>query len=129
MEVLRPTIARYSFFIACPGVDMPLSHNLIEAMSVGAIPIIHQEYSDMLVPQLQDMTNALIYNNENFMEVIQKALSLDTAQITAMAVEVKSYYDLHLTPKGIVEKLVSPDYKEYFLNAERTSVGMMKRSS
>jgi uncharacterized Zn-finger protein len=128
MEVLRPTIARYAFFIACPGVDMPLSHNLIEAMSVGAIPIIHQEYSDMLAPQLQDMTNALIYNNENFMVVIQKALLLDTAQITAMAAQVKSYYDLHFTPKGIVEKLVSPDFDEYFLNAERTSVGMMQKS-
>jgi uncharacterized Zn-finger protein len=129
MEVLRPTIARYAFFIACPGVDMPLSHNLIEAMSVGAIPIIHQEYSDMLAPQLQDMTNALIYNNDNFMEVIQKALRLDAAQIKEMAVQVTSYYDLHLTPKGIVEKLVSPDYDEYFLNAERTSVGIMKKST
>jgi len=128
MELLRPTIARYAFFIACPGVDMPLSHNLIEAMSVGAIPIIHQEYSDMLMPQLQDMKDALIYTNENFMEVIQKALRLDDQQIAGMAKQVVSYYDLHLTPKGVVEKLVSPDYDEYFLNAERTSVGIMKKS-
>lgn len=128
MEMLRPIIARYAYFIACPGVDMPLSHNLIEAMSVGAIPIIHQEYSDMLVPQLQDMNNALIYNNDNFMEVIQKALQLGQDQIAEMSEKVTAYYDLHLTPKGIVEKLISPDFDEYFLNAERTSVGIMKRS-
>lgn len=127
MEVLRPTIARYAFFIACPGVDMPLSHNLIEAMSVGAIPIIHEEYSEMLAPQLQDMHNALIYNNDNFLDTIQKALLLDTRQIDEMAENARSYYDLHLTPKAIVQKLVSPDYDEYFLNAERTSVGIMKR--
>lgn len=129
MEALRPIIARYAFFIACPGVDMPLSHNLIEAMSVGAIPIIHQEYADMLAPQLQDMENALVYTNATFLEVIQKALALRPEEITLISANVLSYYDLHLTPKGIVEKLISADYDEYFLNAERTSVAIMKKQA
>jgi len=126
MEVLRPTIARYAFFIACPGVDMPLSHNLIEAMSVGAIPIIHQEYADMFMPQLQDMKDALIYTNDNFLDIIQKALQLDQDVIDKLTLQVTAYYDLNFTPKGVTEKLISPDYDTYFLNAERTSVALMK---
>ncbi len=129
MAELRPTIARYTFFIACPGVDMPLSHNLIEAMSVGVIPIIHQEYADMLSPRLEDLNNALIYHNDNFLEIIKRALELTPAQITSISENASSYYSLHFTPKGIVEKLVSPDYDEYFLNAERTSVSIMKKVS
>ena len=127
MEMLRPIIARYAFFIACPGVDMPLSHNLIEAMSVGAIPIIHQEYADMLAPELEDMHNALIYTNDNFLQIIQKALNLSQEQVAEISENVIHYYNLHLTPKGIVEKLISPQFDEYFLNAERTSVGIMKK--
>lgn len=36
------------FFLACPGMAMPFAHNMIEAMSVGAIPVT--EYGDYYPP-------------------------------------------------------------------------------
>jgi hypothetical protein len=126
MEKLRSTIARYTYFIACPGVDMPHSHNLIEAMSVSGIPIIHVDYGNMMSPPLEDNKNAIFYTNDNFIEKLKEALALDDAIIAELSRNATLYYDQHLTPKGIVREMLSPDYDKYYLNAERTSVGIMK---
>ena len=35
-------LCEFHFFLALPGTKMPLCHNLVEALSCGCIPIIHQ---------------------------------------------------------------------------------------
>lgn len=42
-------LSKTDFFICPPGVWMPWSHNCIEAMSAGAIPIL--QYADLFYPQ------------------------------------------------------------------------------
>jgi hypothetical protein len=125
-EALRQTIANYYFFIACPGVVSPLSHNLFEAMSVGAIPIIHQLYADMFNPKLENFKNAIIYDDENFVEKLNEALTFSKEQADSMRLNVINYYNENATPKAIVKNLVDPKYKFYFLSAGRTSVNLYK---
>lgn len=123
--MLRQTIARYSFFIACPGVAMPLAHNIYEAMSVGTIPIIHKDYAQMFHPALADYTNAILYDNDNFIEKLNEVVQIDQEKVNAMVAEVTKYYNAYLTPKAIVRHLISTKNK-FFLNAERASVKVMR---
>src|SRR5205823_2507023 len=53
-------IGACDFFLAPPGCAMPLSHNLIEAMSLGAIPILN--YGDYLDPPLRDGVDCLAFS-------------------------------------------------------------------
>jgi hypothetical protein len=124
--VLRQTIAGYSFFIACPGVAMPISHNIYEAMSVKTIPIIHRDYAQMFHPPLTDYKNAILYGDHNFTAKMQEVVLMDQKKINEMVAEVTTYYNTNLTPKAIVRKLMNPRASRYFLNAERASVSLMK---
>jgi hypothetical protein len=124
--ILRQTIAGYSFFIACPGVAMPISHNIYEAMSVGTIPIIHKQYAQMFHPPLVDYTNAILYDNVNFLEKMQEVLLIDQEKINSMVTEVATYYNANLTPRAIVQHLMSAKENKFFLNAERASVKVMR---
>lgn len=126
MEILRDTIAKYAFFIACPGVDMPLSHNLIEAMSVGTIPIIHREYARMFTPIFEHHKNAIIFDDGDFVSKVNAAIQIDPEKLQAMSAEVLAYYEDHFTPKAVVNKLLSKKYNQIYLSAGRTSVGIMK---
>jgi hypothetical protein len=125
MEDLRPIISKYAFFIACPGVDMPLSHNVIEAMSVATIPIIHEEYAKMFEPALEDGINAIIYSDLNFAAKLEEALITPPLEVSVMSKNAVQYYDAHFTPSAIVKNLINPSYNNYYLNAERTSVAIM----
>ncbi|RYZ23989.1 MAG: hypothetical protein EOO16_02670 [Chitinophagaceae bacterium] len=122
---LRQLIAQYSFFIACPGVFMPLSHNIYEAMSVGTIPILHEEYARLFAPALVHGKNAVIFDNSNFTARLREALELPEEQVTRMVAEVKSYYARHLSPEAIVNELVHGRPRALFLNAEKTSIGKL----
>jgi len=125
-EALRSTISKYNFFIACPGVAMPLSHNIFEAMSVGTTPILHKDYANMFNPALIDLENALIYEDETFLDVIKKAIEIPEEEATNMNRSTLAYYNEHLTPKAIVQKLTDNNIKTYFLNAERASVARLQ---
>jgi hypothetical protein len=125
--ILRQTLAGYSFFIACPGVSMPLSHNIYEGMSVGTIPIIHRQYADMFHPPLTDYNNAILFDDDNFIAKMEEVVAIDQEKINAMVTGVTNYYNANLTPKAIVRRLMSPKASRFFLNAERASVREMKQ--
>jgi hypothetical protein len=124
-EALRSTISQYNFFIACPGVAMPLSHNIFEAMSVGTTPILHKDYANMFNPALIDHENALIYEDETFLDVIKQAIGIPDEDAAKMNRHTLEYYNQHLTPKAIVQKLIDNDTNTYYLNAERASVARL----
>jgi hypothetical protein len=124
-DILRQTIAGYTYFIACPGFIMPQSHNVYEAMSVGTIPIIHRQYARMFHPKLEDNKTAILYG-DNFIEKIQEALQIKPEQLYAMEAQVRNYYNTYLTPKVVVSQLIAADKTTYFLNSEKNSVLLMK---
>ncbi|TVR37609.1 MAG: hypothetical protein EA392_12300 [Cryomorphaceae bacterium] len=111
------------FFVACPGVNMPLSHNLIEAMYAGCIPIL--PYASWLYPALKDGENCLTFSGrESLIQCIQKALSMPDGELKAMRQAVQQYYSDHLHPDGVRKIIMDPAVKtSYFaMNMVSTSL-------
>ncbi|MEY4572070.1 MAG: hypothetical protein RLZ10_1296 [Bacteroidota bacterium] len=128
MPILRKTLRKFSFFLACPGVSMPFSHNIIEAMSVGCIPIIEENYANLFNPKLIHLENAIIFahDEENLKETIELAFTLDEFQINKMHNSVNDYYSSHLIPKSVLINLFDNQLSTCFLNAEAFSVSYIK---
>ena len=121
-------LAKSDFYIAAPGFSMPFSHNAVEAMSVGAIPIL--QYPEMFSPPLTDKINCLKFDSlSDLIEKINDALHLDAEKLTAMRSNVLKYYDENLEPETAVENLFDqlPNIKRLYLNAEHLSVIELKK--
>jgi hypothetical protein len=129
VNVLRSYLNRFSFFLACPGVVMPYCHNIVEAMSVGCIPLIQKEYALMMHPPLTHKVNAVFFNSEDdLMETIHEIYSMNEAEIEVMSNQVKTYYNNHLTPNAVINKMIASPFKTFYLLAEQTSVGLLDKA-
>lgn len=99
------TIARAHFFLACPGVRYPMSHNLIEAMAVGCIPIT--QYPEMFFPALENGKNCLTFNNEaELLAITNKTISMSDADIATMKQAAICYYESYLAPTTSIQRLL-----------------------
>jgi hypothetical protein len=129
MAVLRELINNFYFYLALPGSVMPFSHNIIEALSVGSILIIHSEYAKMMSPKLEHLKNAIIYDNlPDLTNQIKLAYSLNEEQLINLRKNTKEYYDLHLTPKAVVNKITNGNYDVMYLLAEHLSVNILENN-
>lgn len=97
-------LGKAHFFLCLPGVRMPWSHNAIESMAVGTIPVI--QYGSLFTPPLEHMKNAVFYTNEDELgEVLSKLLMIPEQEIAKLRLNVISYYDQYLSTEGIVGTL------------------------
>ncbi|MEQ8924875.1 MAG: hypothetical protein RLO81_03620 [Fulvivirga sp.] len=100
------TLSHASFFLCCPGITQPMCHNLVEAMSVGTIPIL--EHSEFLNPSLTSGVNCITFSGKNdLIKKINQVLTMEESQIAKLRYGVLCYYDTYLTPKSIVKYLES----------------------
>jgi hypothetical protein len=89
------SLARAQFFVCCPGASQPTCHNLIEAMSVGTIPLI--EYGSRVTPPLQDGIHAITFQGEQgLVRAIERIDRLSASEIETMSGHAASFYDQHL---------------------------------
>lgn len=80
------------FIFCAPGMTMPLCHNIIEALSVGTVPILN--YKNWMNPSLEDGVNCFVYDDENSIDsAIKLALSLDEVAYEKMRQNCLEYYD------------------------------------
>ncbi|TPG40135.1 ATPase [Flavobacterium pectinovorum] len=87
----RTYLSSAHFILCAPGMTMPMCHNLLEAMSVGVIPILN--YSNWLNPSLKNDVNCLVYQEiSDILPIIDKALSLPLEVKTEMANNALKYY-------------------------------------
>ena len=122
----RQTLGDVGFFLCAPGVFMPLCHNLIEAMSVGAIPLIQRSYAELLEPPLEHGVNAMVFNGEDdLLPCVNEALHMDPIEITDMKQRVLDYYEQYLTPSAVVSRILAPETKEIRLLTGKKSVDML----
>lgn len=129
MQRLRHVLANYSFFLACPGYIMPFSHNVVEAMSVGSIPIIQASYAKMFIPALEDGVNALLFDDEaSLLEKIELTVRLSEKTTAFLSANVLNYYHQYLTPAKVVKSLLEQPYDHIYLNAELPSVELLKKN-
>ncbi|MBC8126174.1 MAG: hypothetical protein H8M99_03355 [Gloeobacteraceae cyanobacterium ES-bin-144] len=99
-------LAKTDFFLACPGVDMPACHNLIESMATSAIPIL--QYAEYLTPPLQDGVNCLTFHDEeSLLQVVDRALNMGDDEICMLRRNVKQHYDEYMANGKFAKRLFS----------------------
>lgn len=121
-------LARSDFFICPPGVSMPLSHNAIEAMAVGAIPIL--QYSELFDPPLKHMVNCIVFENEDdLIEKIRFCLNLPITQVRELRSGVIDYYDDFLDPVKAIGRLYNnlSSLTKIYVNAEHFSMAVYRK--
>lgn len=117
------------FFVCPPGNTMPHSHNIVEAMSVGAIPITN--YSAYMRPPLVHGENCLAFSSLQGLEsVICTALNMQKSEVQQMRANVCAYYDKNLDPAsfGIKLRRRINEVDEIVVNDEAESVKDFVRS-
>lgn len=88
LEALR----KVDFFLACPGVDMPACHNLVESLAMGAIPIL--QYSQYMTPSLQHGVNCLSFHDEESLRrVVDEALHMSPQRIRELRRNARKHYE------------------------------------
>ncbi|WP_442589230.1 hypothetical protein ACSBL2_24745 [Pedobacter sp. AW31-3R] len=99
-------MAQANFYICLPGVRMPWSHNAVEAMCVGAIPII--QYGNLFSPPLTHMVDCLMYNTlEELDAMMVLALAMQDEEMDRMKRNVCLYYDTYIATEVIIDKINS----------------------
>jgi glycosyltransferase involved in cell wall biosynthesis len=99
------TLSQAVFFIALPGVHMPMCHNIIEAMSVGTIPIL--EYADHFYPELTHNENSIIFKGkQDLVEKLKFVLTLNEEEVKRMRNNALEYYEQYLNIESVVSKII-----------------------
>lgn len=126
---LRQTLSQFFFYIVLPGVIMPFSHNVIECLSTGTIPIIHENYAQLFTPELEHMKTAIIFKDlEDLAIKLEEAYSMDDQTLNGMTSNILAYYNNYLTPQKVVELIESNPNKKIYLQAEHLSVRLLEKS-
>lgn len=111
-------MAKADFFLACPGVGMPLCHNLIEAMAAGAIPIL--QYTRYLDPPLRDGIECLAFHDAESLEaLIERVVGMDPAEVERLREGVKTYFNEWQAPGMFARNLVTPPAERLLINSYR----------
>jgi hypothetical protein len=117
-----------SFFLAPPGFRMPFCHNLVEAMSVGAIPILG--YGGWLDPPLRDGVDALRFSTlDDLDSTIERALAANEDEIRRLRTGVLAYYDEHLSIDSFARRLCPRlhDSPTIVVNSERDTAALWRK--
>lgn len=113
-------LSKGDFFLAAPGVGMPLCHNLIEALAAGAIPIL--QYADYLPNPLTDGENCLSFHNaDDLRKILQEIQTMPQARIVELRTAVRKYFDAILAPGQFAKRLFAPSHtpQTLLMNAYR----------
>lgn len=97
-------LSAHQFFLCCPGASQPVCHNVIEAMSVGAVPII--EYGDRFQPELIDGFTAVCFHGpKGLAAAIRRIDSMSAEKRERLSKNVCQYYDEHLDGVAFLKRL------------------------
>jgi hypothetical protein len=128
MNELRPLLGKFDYYFALPGMVMPFAHNIIEAMSAGAIPFLQEGYANLFQPALIDGVQAVTFKGINDLESRLSYLQGISPEATArMRENVWEYYYNYLTPHSVVARIEKSDYESIYLQAEHYSVELAKK--
>jgi hypothetical protein len=120
-------LGRCTFFLAPPGFRMPLCHNVVEAMSVGAIPIL--SYGDWLDPPLRDGVDSLAFSTLDGLEAaVERALVMGEDEIERLRSGVTDYYERHLSVESFARRLcpLLDSSPTIVVNAERETAALWR---
>ncbi len=130
IEKVRVYLSHFRYFLCCPGVFAPLSHNFAEALSAGCIPIIQKSYASTIYPALENKKNAFIFEDEDGLEnlVSHILFQLSDEEYLRMKLETEKYYKAYIEPsaaaKNIIDALLQ-NKSPIYLNASERSVKLI----
>lgn len=102
-------ISNAAFLLAAPGCDYPLSHNCIEAMAVGTIPVL--QYDTLFYPPLEDGVNCVAFRDrQGFVDALQRIEAMSEREIQTIRDGTIEYYRNHLSSESFCEKIQSDQY-------------------
>ena len=94
-----------SFYLGAAGGYSPLSHNIIEAMSVGTIPVL--EHGNYFCPELEDGVNCIRFSGtKGLAQAVRRVLDMPEKDISEMRTQVIDYYDAYLDFGRFVDRLL-----------------------
>ncbi len=126
---LKETLASFNYYLALPGIEVPYSHNLAEAMSVSCIPILHRNYASIMCPKLEDGTNCFVYGDLNDLNrLIERLFLLESSEVEKMKNKALEYYNEHLSPLAVVEKIEKNNFDKIFIQAEVISLSYLNKN-
>ena len=97
-------LARSEFALCPPGVFMPHSHNLVEALAVGTIPVLN--YPDFCRPALTPGVDCLAFRTpDDLVAAVRRALDAPAGEVRALRRAATDLYDDHLAPEGAARDL------------------------
>lgn len=109
MDKWLESMATAKFFIAAPGSRYPMSHNCVESLAVGTIPIL--EYTELFQPPLRDGVNCLAFRGEDgFRRVLKDADQMSPGEVASLRSGAMEYYDKHLSGESLTRKLDDASY-------------------
>jgi hypothetical protein len=117
-----------AFVLAAPGVAVPMCHNVVEAMSVGAVPVLN--YPEQFDPPLEHGVNCMAFSTaDELTRCVREALSMDDGRVAALRLGASAYYGRHLSPGAVVSSVLGRKdaLETLFLNAEQRSVDLLER--
>jgi hypothetical protein len=119
---------RFDFFLALPGMFMPLCHNIIEAMSVGTIPFLQEGYATLIRPSLTNGINCITYNGtQDLIERLEFLFALEEESILNLRKGVENFYDENFSPHSVVNYITKGNYSKLYLMAEKHSVDLLAK--
>lgn len=128
-KMLKELIIEFDFYLGLPGIEIPQAHNLIEAMSVGAIPILEKSYAELFYPPIMHEKEAIVFENlEDLNEKITFAFSMDEQMVIEMRRNVMHYYQSNLTPSAVVRHIEDRQITKIFIQAELKSLALLGRN-
>lgn len=102
-EYLR-LLAGSAFALCPPGWIMPHSHNLVEALAVGTVPVL--SYASVCEPPLTDGVNCLGFRDRDELRTaVRRVLSLPEADARGMGRAAADYYDREHTVDAFANRL------------------------
>jgi len=109
------------FVLSPPGICTPLSHNLIEAMFCGAIPITNAGL--FMSEPLADGRNCLEFSNAaGFSDAMENAFAITDSKLLELRLAAFDYYRRFLNPVAFANSLEMFGQGQLLVNAEEKSV-------
>ncbi len=121
-------LSSFDFFIATPGVSMPHSHNMIEAMSVGTVPVT--QYGRYLHPPLTIARDCMAFTDLDDLDgILEQLMIMEPAMIDRLRTGVAAYFAANVDPVHVVAGWQTSAVSEIHLrfNAEEASLALLRK--
>ncbi len=120
-------LSQADFFLCPPGVSYPPSHNAVEAMAVGTIPLIN--YPQWFSPPLCDGVNCVTFATlDDLKRAIARIQAMGEGQISQMRQCVLAYYEQHLDADVVARRWLDDPAKDVFLHMSEDNDAAMRRA-